>query len=83
MVETFGDAQDGREPPQGGLIRVVESGIGGMMGRGLRFAIVIAHQPGDDNAFAALEAGNVAVHHQIFSMFVMAAMANHVSGIVQ
>src|SRR5205814_7030834 len=54
-----------------------------MMGRGLRLAIVIAHQARNDGAFTPVKAGNVAMQHQIFSMFVMAAVANHVSRVVQ
>ena len=45
---------------------------------GFRLAIVIAHQARDDGPFAPPQPGNVAMQHQIFSVFVMSAVADHV-----
>src|SRR5215469_10244028 len=58
VVEAFSNPQNRSEPPQGRLIRVIESGIGGVMGCGLRLAIVVAHQARDDGAFAPFQAGD-------------------------
>ena len=53
------------------------------MSCGFGFSIVISHQPRNDGALPPLQTGNVAVQHQILSMFVMPAVIDHVSGVVQ
>src|SRR5712671_633750 len=53
------------------------------MSRRLRLSIVIAHQRRGYSAVAAFQPGDIAIQRQVFSMLVMPAVADHVSGIVQ
>ena len=48
-----------------------------------RLAIVVANRCGDDAAIVSIEALDVAIEREIFAMFVMAAMADHVTDVVQ
>jgi len=82
MIQRFGNSQDRGETPRNSLVAVIERGIGEVVPRGLRFSIVVAHQRGDDRAIAAFQAGNIAVEHKIFAVLVMAAMADHVPGVM-
>ena len=54
-----------------------------MVSVGSRFAIVIADDGGDDVAIAAFEAGDVAVEGQIFAVFVVAAMGDSMTDVVE
>jgi hypothetical protein len=83
VIETFGDAKDGGEAAGDALIVVVECGVGGVIGIGRGFAIVIADNGGNDVAVAAFEAGDVAVEGEIFSVLVVAAMADTMTDIVK
>src|ERR1700730_12830012 len=53
------------------------------MAGGLRFAVVIAHDGGDDGAVTAKETGNVAVQRQIFSVLVVTVVADGVADVMQ
>jgi len=61
VIKAFGDAENCSEAAGDALVAVVESGVGGVIGVGGGFAIVIAHDGGDDVAVAAFEPGDVAV----------------------
>ena len=54
-----------------------------MVASRIRFSIVIAHQPGNDGAVPSFESWNIAIQYQVLAMLVMAAMADHVSRVVQ
>src|SRR5437016_6431872 len=83
VIETLGNPQNRGQPSQDGLIGVIQGGIRGVVSSRFRLAVVIAHQTGDDGAFAAPQRGNIAVQNQVFSVFVMSTVADHVSGIMQ
>ncbi len=48
-----------------------------------RLAIVVAHECGDDGTVATFQARNVAVEREVFAVFVVPAMADHVSNVVE
>ena len=54
-----------------------------MVSCGHGFAVVVADGSGDDAAIVSVEARNVAIEGEIFAVFVMAAMADHVADVVQ
>src|SRR6267378_8246165 len=83
MVKRFGDSQDRCEPPRDPLVRFVQRRIRRMMCRGVRFAIVIAHQRCDDGPVAPLEPPNIAIEGEIFPVLVMPAMPHHVTRVMQ
>ena len=83
VIETFGDAKDGGESADDALVIVVEGGIGGVIGVGRGLAIVIANDGGDDVAVAAFEARDVAIEGEIFAVFVVAAMADAMTDVVE
>lgn len=83
VVEAFSDAEDGAEAAGDALVAIVEGGIGGVIGIGSGFAIVIADDGGDDVAVAAFEAGDVAVEGEIFAVLVVAAMGDAVADVVE
>ena len=83
VIEALGDAEDGGEAACDALVAVVESGVGGVIGVGRGFAIVIADDGGDDIAVAAFEAGDVAVEREIFAVLVVAAMGDAMADVVK
>src|SRR6266478_10210032 len=83
MIESLGDSQYRRKSPYDALVRVVQRRIGGVMPRRLRLSIVIANQCRRDGAVAAFQPRYIPVQRQVFSMFVMSAVADQVPGIVQ
>ena len=54
-----------------------------MVRRGLRLAIVIAHQRRHDGTIASFESRNVSIQRQVFSVFVMPAVPDHVPGVME
>ena len=54
-----------------------------MMCRGVRFAIVIAHQRCDDGPVAPFEPPNIAIEGEIFPVLVMPAVPDHVASVMQ
>ena len=48
-----------------------------------RFAIVIAHHRGGQRTLASLKPGNIAIHGEIFAVFVMSFVADRVANIMQ
>src|SRR5215467_6461265 len=83
MVKRFSNSQNCGKPSQDGLVCVVQGGISRVMSGGFRLTVVIAHEAGDDGPFAAFQSANITVHRQVFAVLVMAAMADHVPGIVK
>ena len=83
VIEAFGDAEDGGEAARDAFFAVVERGIGGVIVVGSGLAIVIANDGGDDIAVAAIEAGDVAVEGEIFTVLVVAAMGDAMADVVK
>ena len=83
VIEAFGDAEDSGQAADDALVAVIERGIGGMIGVGRGFAIVIANDGGDDVAVAAFEARDVAVECEIFGVLVVAAVGDAVANVVK
>src|SRR5260370_425918 len=64
MIESLGDSQYRRKSPRDALVRVVQQRIGGVVPRGLRLSVVIAHQSRRHGAVAAFEPRDIPVPRQ-------------------
>ena len=83
VVQPFGDAQNGGEAPRDALVVVVERGIRRMVAGWLRLAVVVAHQCAHHAAVPALQSWNVAIQRQVFTVLVVAAVADAMPHVVQ
>ncbi len=83
MIEGFGDAKNGSQAASHALIGVIQRRIRDVMAGRIGFAIVVAHQGGNDSAVAPRETRNVAIEREVFAVFMVAAVADHVAGIVE
>src|SRR5258708_34844309 len=83
VIQGFGDAQNGRQPPDRSLIVVIQRRVRNVMASRRRLPIVIADQRGHNSAVSALETRNISIERKIFAVLVMPAMADHVTGIVK
>jgi len=83
VVEAFGDAEDGCQAAGDALVVVVEGGVGGVVSVRRGFTIVIANDGGDDVAVASIQPRDVAIEGQIFTVLVVAAMADAVTDVVK
>src|SRR5262249_5437585 len=65
------------------LVAIVEDGVGGMVSIGSGFPVVIAHDGTDEVAISAFETGDIAIESKVFAVFVMPAVADAVTDVVE
>jgi hypothetical protein len=83
MIERFGDAKNGSEAASHALVAVTQRRIRCVMAGWIGLAIVIADQRGHNGTIAARKTRNISVERQVFAVFMVAPMADHVAGIVE
>ena len=83
VIERLRNAENRRQAPCDPLIVIVQRRIRHVMPGWNGFAIVIAHQRSDDGAVACFQARDIAVEREVFAVFVVPAMADHVPDVVE
>jgi hypothetical protein len=83
MIERFRDAKNGRKPANHALIVVIQRSIRDVMAGGIRFPIMVTDHRGHHSTVSALQTRNVSIERKVFAMLVVAAMADHVTNIVE
>jgi hypothetical protein len=83
VVEALGNANERGKTACDAFVAIVEDGVGGMVSIGSGFAVVIAHDGADEVAISALESRDIAVEGEVFAVFVMRAVADAVTNVVE
>jgi hypothetical protein len=83
MIQAFCDANDGSQATGQALVVAIQGGVGRMVTGRLRLSIVVSDNGANDVAVSPVEAGNVAIQGEIFTVFVVPTMAHPVPHIMQ
>jgi hypothetical protein len=83
VIESFRDAKNGGEAPGKPLIGIAQGAVRRMIVRWLRFPVVITNRRGDEISLAPGQARNIAVQRKVFTVLVMAFVADGVANVVE